>query len=133
MILCPLGSGERARPYRHIWLPYLKRAAARLGNTLETCLAEVTRGECTVLLVLTDEGEPVAAGGIRIFDKAAGRALEVNWAAGNGAALLAVTPQLEDYARSLGCNRIFIPGRKGWSRVFPREYRVERITIGRAL
>jgi hypothetical protein len=130
MMLCPVGSGRYAKPYQHIWLPYLSRVSKRLGNDLEAYLAEITRGECTVHLVLTNEGEPVAAIGTRLFEPR--NAVQAHWAAGNGKAILAVVPQLEDYARSLGATRLYATGRKGWSRLMP-DYRVEQITIGKAL
>jgi hypothetical protein len=132
MRLIPLTTAQ-AIETSELWLPFLTRCAARLANPLQAYLDEIESGECQVYLIVAHGAKTVGAGGTRVFDKANGRALEVNWAGGNGAALLAIVPQLEQFARSLGCTRIFIPGRKGWSRVLPRDYRIERITVGKAL
>jgi hypothetical protein len=130
MMLCPIGYDRYANSFQHIWLPYLSRASKRLGNDLDAYLAEITQGECTVHLVISNDGEPVAAIGTRWFERR--KAVQAHWCGGDGNAILAVVPQLEDYARSLGATRLYMTGRKGWSRLLP-DYRVEQITIGKAL
>jgi hypothetical protein len=117
-----------AGEYRRHWLPHLERCAKRLGNPLDVYLAEIAAGECQVHLVWDDTVR--AAIGTRLFDRR--KAVQAHWCGGDGAAILAVVPQLEDYARSIGATRLYMTGRKGWSRLLP-DYRVEQITIGKAL
>jgi hypothetical protein len=107
----------------------LERCAKRLGNALDPYLAEIGAGECQVHLVQVGKLETnqhsddmfPAAIGTRIFDRPMGRHMQAHWCGGNGKAILAVVPQLETYAREQGCSRL-LP-----------DYRVEQITIGKAL
>jgi hypothetical protein len=126
--LIPLNLAQ-AIETRELWLPYLTRCMTRIGNPLQSYLDEIAVGECTVHLVVRN-GNPVAALGTRYFEHR--KAVQIHWAGGNGKALIAIMPQLEDYARSLGATHLYLTGRKGWSRLLP-DYRVAQITIGKAL
>jgi hypothetical protein len=127
--LLPLTTAQAVET-TELWLPYLVRCTERLGNPLAVSLAEIEEGECTVHLVVASGAQTVAAIGTRWFEHRL--AVQAHWCGGHGKAIYAVVPQLEDYARSLGATRLYMTGRKGWSRLLP-DYRVEQITIGKAL
>jgi hypothetical protein len=112
-----------------VWFPHLERCANRLGLDINALLAEIEDRECIVHIVYGVDG-PVASIGTRWFERR--KAVQAHWCGGNGKAILAVVPQLEDYARALGATRLYMTGRKGWSKLLP-DYRVEQITIGKAL
>jgi hypothetical protein len=46
--------------------------------------------------------------------------LHIMLAGGSMAGLLAMRPDVEAFARRLGCRAVYLSGRKGWRRIFPR-------------
>ncbi len=46
--------------------------------------------------------------------------LHILLAGGSMTGLLAMRPDVEAFARALGCRFVYLSGRKGWRRIFPR-------------
>ena len=46
--------------------------------------------------------------------------LHILLAGGSMAGLLAMRPDVEAFARALGCRCVYLSGRTGWRRIFPR-------------
>jgi len=46
--------------------------------------------------------------------------LHILLAGGSLPELLAMRPDVEAFARAMGCRAVFLSGRKGWRRIFPR-------------
>ncbi len=46
--------------------------------------------------------------------------LHILLAGGSLAGLLAMRPDVEAFARAMGCRAVYLSGRRGWRRVFPR-------------
>jgi hypothetical protein len=95
----------------------------------------IDSGQVRVLYVW-DEGKQrsLAAMGVADVENTRCKGLNVVWAAGNRAAIEAILPQLEAYARDCGADVITETGRLGWEPVLAKHgWKATQVTMEKDL
>lgn len=114
--------------FDRVW-PLLERALAAYGDTHTK---DGIRERCrSGLAQLWTNGEAAIVTSIERYDTGLSECHQ--WLAGGEMdAVLAMRPDIEAWAKSLGCTRMMIVGRKGWARVLP-DYRPLAVTFAKEL
>jgi len=62
------------------------------------------------------------------------KAMQVLWACGDLAEIVALAPGIEAMARMIGCTKMIVEGQKGWERVLkPQGYEFFSVTVAKEL
>ena len=100
--------------------------------TLQNVYDNLINGEWSLLLINDDDNKPVVYATVSYIYYPNSTSLNLILLAGASGNWSPLMVQLEEIARSNGCDEIEISGRKGWQRVFP-DYEFSHITLRKTL